>query len=76
MTTRDESLFQVHVLNELGMEKARELQALFENFLGDVELTCGSEGREMAVVRTKLQEAAFFAKRSMAMRPENQAATE
>lgn len=43
------------------------------HMLNDLEEHCGKDGgREMAVVRTKLQEAAFFAKRAIAMRPENQ----
>lgn len=67
------SLFDVHILNEAGIEKARMIQFEFEGFLEDLEKVCGAEGREMAIVRTKLQEAAFFAKRAVAMHPENQA---
>lgn len=64
--------FDVHVLNPEGMKKARDLARSFSALLNEVEEICGSEGREMALVRTHLQEAAFFAKRAMAMRPHNQ----
>ena len=70
MTIRQE--FDVHMLNESGIAKARAIAETFSAALTDLESQCGSDGREMAVVRTKLQEAAFFAKRAMAVRPENQ----
>lgn len=69
------SLFQVHRLNADGMLKARALQGEFEAFLASLEAICGVENRDMAIVRTKLQEASFFAKRAMAVRPENQEGT-
>lgn len=70
MTIRSE--FDVHTLNEIGIAKAREIADLFSVTLSMLEVQCGADGREMAIVKTKLQEAAFFAKRAMAIRPENQ----
>lgn len=67
---RDE--FKVHRLNEEGMQKAEGLAEDFSEFLDRVELVCGKDGREMAIVRTKLQEASFQAKRAIAQRLENQ----
>ena len=64
--------FSVHMLNPGGIEKALTIARDFSILLDAVEAVCGKDGREMAVVRTKLQEAAFFAKRAMAMQPENQ----
>ena len=64
-------MFEVYKLNEIGFNKAAGLQAEFQVFLNRLELVCGSDGREMAIVRTKLEEASFFAKRAMAMRSEN-----
>ena len=64
-------MFEVHILNDLGKEKARQLQAVFAHFLDTLEHVCGKDGREMAIVRTKLEEASFYAKRAMAMRPEH-----
>jgi hypothetical protein len=37
-----------------------------------LEELCDSNSREMAIVRAKLEEAAFFAKKSMAVNPVNQ----
>jgi len=65
-------LFQVHLLNDAGIEKAKKLQQLFTNFLHELIDLNGSEGREMAIVFTKLEEASFFAKKAMAMKKENQ----
>jgi len=73
MTIRSE--FDVHMLNDDGIAKARAIAETFSAALDALEAQCGADGREMAVVRTKLQEAAFFAKRAMAVRPENQKAT-
>jgi hypothetical protein len=72
MTIRSE--FDVHMLNEAGISKAREIAEVYSHALDAIERLCGPDGREMAIVRTKLQESAFFAKRAMAVRPENQKA--
>lgn len=64
------NLFQVHTLNEEGMKKAKHLQDLFEQFFA--QITEGlPDSREKSIVATKLQEASFYAKRAMAMQPEN-----
>jgi len=71
------SEFDVHMLNPGGIEKAREIARGFTTLLNDLEEHCGNRSpREMALVRTHLQEAAFFAKRAMAMDPENQIPSE
>jgi hypothetical protein len=64
--------FAVHMLNETGKSRARTLADLFSDLLDNVEFLVGSQGREIAIVRTKLEEASFFAKKAMASRPENQ----
>lgn len=64
-------MFEVHKLNEQGMELAGKLQRLFGQFLSEVEGISGAEGREMAIVRTHLETASFYAKRAMAMKSEN-----
>ena len=66
-----DSLFQVHMLNDSGKDKARIIAIQFDNLLRDLSLVCPA-GREMSIVRTKLEEAAFFAKKAMASQPENQ----
>jgi hypothetical protein len=64
--------FQVHMLNDVGKEKAREIAQAFDQLLNEVEALCSPSGREIAIVRTKLEEACFFAKKAMASRPQNQ----
>lgn len=64
--------FQVHLLNAKGIQHAQHIAGGFSNFLTYLESLCGDTGREMALVRTKLEEAAFFAKKAMASRPEHQ----
>lgn len=66
------SEFKVHRLNGFGMASADDLAVSFSRFLDEIELLCGAEGREMAIVRTKLEEACFRAKRALAEKPENQ----
>lgn len=66
-------LFRVHRLNENGMKKAEEIAAAFNDCLFRLRSMC-PEGREFAIVKTKLEEAAFFAKKSMANVTENQQA--
>jgi hypothetical protein len=67
---RDE--FKVHILNEDGIARASSLAEEFSRTLNAVETISGTDGREMALVRTHLQLASFYAKRAMASRPENQ----
>jgi len=65
-----DSAFQVHILNDKGKEKARSIAQMFDDLLWELKTWCG-DGREIAIVRTKLEEACFFAKKAMASRPEN-----
>lgn len=67
---RDE--FAVHMLNDAGKARAADIAKQFSVCLVNLEAIIGAGGREMAIVRTKLQEAAFFAKRAMAVQTENQ----
>lgn len=65
--------FAVHMLNEDGKLKAQIIAARFEFLLVEMEAIIGPQGREMAIVRTKLEEGCFFAKKAMASQPQNQA---
>jgi len=65
-------IFEVHRLNEVGLERAKAVAARFDYLLEDLAVWCGP-GREFAIVKTKLEEACFFAKKSLANQPENQA---
>ena len=60
------------MLNADGKGRAADIAKQFSVCLNNLEAIIGAEGREMAIVRTKLQEAAFFAKRAMAVKAENQ----
>ncbi len=57
--------FSVHMLNPIGRQKAVEIAVAFDTCLEELEAVC-PEGRELAIVRTKLEEACFFAKKAMA----------
>lgn len=74
-------LFASHLLNETGIGKAQRMAELFHNFTDELHTTIwngmgstqqGWEGREWSIVKTKLEEAAFFAKKAMAVQKDNQ----
>lgn len=75
-----DALFEVHRLNHVGMVKAQAIAQAFDDLLNHVKSLSGEDhppiphSREFNVVRTKLEEAAFFAKKAMAKKPENQEA--
>jgi hypothetical protein len=62
--------FQVHMLNAAGKEKAHGIAAAFDACLESLLAYCPTS-RELSIARTKLEEAAFFAKKAMANNPEN-----
>lgn len=63
--------FEVHKLNESGFVKVTELANRFDDLLSHLEILCPA-GRELSIVRTKLEESCFFAKKAIANGPENQ----
>lgn len=68
--------FKVHVLNEQGIYKAKSIAIAFDNLLdflmNEITPPGTSFCREMAIVKTKLEEACFFAKKAMATKTDNQ----
>lgn len=62
--------FTVHMLNDAGKAKAKDIAEAFDACLEKLVAICPA-GRELAITRTKLEEAAFFAKKAMASAPEN-----
>lgn len=64
-------MFQVHMLNGVGKAKANLIAQAFNNLIDELAINC-PPGREWSIVRTKLEEACFFAKKSMANVAENQ----
>lgn len=69
-------LFKVHILNEEGIQKAKDMQEMFTEFERQLSVVCSipetGNTREYSIVRTKLEEACFFAKKAMAMDVRNQ----
>ncbi len=63
--------FQVHILNAKGIEKAEAIAEIFSSVLGQVEEMSPEPSRERSLFVTKLQEASFWAKRSIAIDPAN-----
>lgn len=63
--------FKSHMLNDAGKAKATELAVRFTTLLEKIE-QLGVTGRELAIVKTKLEEASFFAKKGVASLLENQ----
>lgn len=70
-TYANDPLFEVHWLNEGGMKKAEDIARTFNRALWELKAICPA-GREFAILCTKLEEAAFFAKKSMAKEISNQ----
>ena len=64
-------LFTVHKLTESGTAKANAIARDFEVLLMQLEELCDTQSREFSLVKTKLEEACFYAKKSMAMEPHN-----
>ena len=65
--------FQTYLLNEDGQQKAREIGTAFDVLLTQLLPICeGGASREMALVKTHLEIACFYAKKSMAIQPANQ----
>lgn len=64
-------LFQVHKLNEEGMKNANLIAESFDGLVLYLSKLC-PESREFSIVKTKLEEAAFFAKKAMANLVTNQ----
>lgn len=57
--------FAVHTLTDEGKHKAQDIAEAFDGLLKKLG-SLVPDGREMAIVRTKLEEACFFAKKAMA----------
>ena len=65
-------LFQTFPLNEQGKERAKKIRDAFNELLARVSIHVGGSGRELALMRTHLEHACFFAVKAMSSRTENQ----
>ena len=70
-TPKKNAEFAVHMLNDEGKQKAARIQQAFDVCLNTLTDVC-TTGRELAVCKTKLEEACFFAKKAMAINLGNQ----
>lgn len=57
--------FEVHLLNNEGIAKARTVALCFDGFLDRLQELC-PPSREFSIVRAKLEEANFYAQKAMA----------
>lgn len=58
--------FEVHTLTDDGIAKAGAIADAFDALLNTI-IEIIPNGRELSLVKTKLEEASFFAKKAMAM---------
>ena len=65
-------IFQVHKLNEKGLARAFDIASAFNNLLVTLGALGLGTGREFSIVKTKLEEACFFARKALANQPDNQ----
>lgn len=63
--------FEVHMLNAESKHIAQDIAEFFDELLSALEHIC-PPNREFSIARTKLEEACFFAKKSMAKIVEHQ----
>ena len=63
--------FKEHPLNKNGIEKNNLIEIEFDALLNILSNYCPI-GREFSIVKTKLEEACFFAKKAIASHPDNQ----
>lgn len=69
---QNKNLFSFHLLNEQGKAKAEAVATEFVEFYKKLESLIGPEpSRYHSMVDTKLEEAAFFAKKAIANKSEN-----
>lgn len=64
--------FDVHILNPNGIKAARNIAEAFSQCLERIDALLPGNSREKSIVVMKLQEACFFAKKGIAVRPDNQ----
>lgn len=65
--------FATHKLNSDGIDRAEIIANVFDTALRRLEeVVITTDTREFSIVKTKLEEACFYAKKSMAMKKENQ----
>jgi hypothetical protein len=64
--------FTFHKLNDTGIHLACKIAQAFDDCMNSLTTLCPVGTREFSIVKTKLEEACFFAKKAMANCIENQ----
>lgn len=63
--------FKFIALNEIGITKCNEIEAIFNDAFYKLERVFSGTSRETSLVLTKLQEASYFAKKHVSIQKEN-----
>jgi len=58
--------FKVHILTPEGLDIMKEVADLFDGLLNGLTRLSPVNSREFSIVKTKLEEACFFAKKNIA----------
>lgn len=58
--------FKTYLLNEEGIARVAHTKQAFDALLETLKIVC-PEGREFAIVKTKLEEASFFAAKAISL---------
>jgi hypothetical protein len=64
--------FSSYQLNELGQARCQNISVAFDTLLKVVEAAL-PESRQLSIIRTKLEEACFYARKGVSLRQEYQA---
>ncbi len=64
--------FASHTLSTAGGQKIRDVREAFDTLLNRLIEIEAPTSREMAITKTKLEEACFFAVKAVAINPANQ----
>ena len=70
--TKINPLFGTKKLNALGIQTVAEIRLDFETLLCQLHNRLGTSGREVAIVRTKLEEACMYAVKAVSLDPRYQ----
>lgn len=68
-SAKDRRDLALRILDGVSTPESRQLAYLFTTFLDDLEDVCGSDGKEMVLIRMKLEECVMLAKQMVATQP-------
>lgn len=62
--------FEFIKLKDEAIKECNDVAILFSTFWDNIQTMC-PPGRELSIVKTKLQEASYFSKKSISLEPSN-----